>query len=62
MKSIYTRFLLMYLVDPLARPRTRWMKRWIDMAQQIKSRAPSSAFEFFHVFEADRLVLLYDCG
>jgi hypothetical protein len=45
--GIYTRFLLMYLVDPLARPRTRWMKRWVDMTRWIKSRAPGGAFEFF---------------
>jgi hypothetical protein len=45
--GIYTRFLLMYLVDPLARPRTKWMKRWIDMTRFIKSKAPGGAFEFF---------------
>ncbi|PSN64725.1 FAD/NAD(P)-binding domain-containing protein [Corynespora cassiicola Philippines] len=45
--GIYTRFLLMYLVDPLARPRTWWMKRWIDMTRFIKARAPGGAFDFF---------------
>jgi hypothetical protein len=45
--GIYTRFLLMYLVDPLARPRTWWMKRWIDMTRFIKSKAPGGAFDFF---------------
>lgn len=45
--GIYTRFLLMYLVDPLARPRTQWMKRWIDMTRFIKCRAPGGAFDFF---------------
>ncbi|KAF2739576.1 FAD/NAD(P)-binding domain-containing protein [Polyplosphaeria fusca] len=45
--GIYTRFLLMYLVDPLARPKTQWMKRWIDMTRSIKARAPGGAFEFF---------------
>lgn len=45
--GIYTRFLLMYLVDPLARPRTWWMKRWIDMTCWIKARAPGGAFDFF---------------
>ena len=45
--GIYTRFLLMYLVDPLARPRTWWMQRWIDMTRFIKARAPGGAFEFF---------------
>jgi hypothetical protein len=38
--GIYTRFLLMYLVDPLARPQEAWMKRWIDMTSWIKSKAP----------------------
>lgn len=45
--GIYTRFLLMYLVDPLARPREWWMKRWIDMTRFIKARAPGGAFDFF---------------
>jgi hypothetical protein len=38
--GIYTRFLLMYLVDPLARPHEKWMKRWINMTRWIKSKAP----------------------
>jgi hypothetical protein len=37
----------MYLVDPLARPRTWWRERWIDMTRFIKSKAPGGAFEFF---------------
>ena len=45
--GIYTRLLLMFLVDPLARPQEKWMKRWIDMTQFIKSRAPTGAFDFF---------------
>lgn len=45
--GIYTRFLLMYLVDPLARPRTWWMKRWIDMTRTVKAWSPTGAFEFF---------------
>ncbi|KAI0574792.1 pyridine nucleotide-disulfide oxidoreductase class-2 [Pyrenophora tritici-repentis] len=45
--GIYTRFLLMYLVDPLARPQIRWMKRWIDFTRFIKSKAPGGAFDFF---------------
>jgi hypothetical protein len=39
--GIYTRLLLMFLVDPLARPREAWMKRWIDMTRWIKARAPT---------------------
>ncbi|OCL01248.1 FAD/NAD(P)-binding domain-containing protein [Glonium stellatum] len=45
--GIYTRFLLMYLVDPLARPQEFWMKKWIDMTRWIKSKAPGGAFDFF---------------
>ncbi|KAK5167813.1 uncharacterized protein LTR77_007512 [Saxophila tyrrhenica] len=45
--GIYTRFLLMFLVDPLARPNERLMKLWIDFTRWIKRRAPGGAFEFF---------------
>jgi len=45
--GIYTRLLLMFLVDPLARPNTFWMKKWIDMTTTIKSLAPTKAFDFF---------------
>ncbi len=45
--GIYTRFLLMFLVDPVARPNERLMKLWIDMTRWIKQRAPGGAFEFF---------------
>lgn len=45
--GIYTRFLLMFLVDPLARPNERLMKLWIDTTRWVKSRAPTGAFEFF---------------
>ena len=41
--GIYTRFLLIYLVDPLARPQEYWMKKWIDMTRWIKSKAPGQA-------------------
>jgi hypothetical protein len=45
--GIYTRFLLMFLVDPLARPNERLMKLWIDFTRFVKQRAPTGAFEFF---------------
>lgn len=45
--GIYTRLLLMFLVDPLTTPRTFWMKRWIDMTSTLKSLAPTKAFDFF---------------
>jgi len=45
--GIYTRLLLMFLVDPLSRPNPWWAKRWIDMTSTIKSLAPTKAFDFF---------------
>lgn len=45
--GIYTRLLLMFLVDPLARPNERAMKLWIDFTRLVKRRAPTGAFEFF---------------
>ncbi|EMC98203.1 hypothetical protein BAUCODRAFT_155411 [Baudoinia panamericana UAMH 10762] len=45
--GIYTRFLLMFLVDPLARPSEARMKTWIDFTRWIKRRVPTGAFEFF---------------
>ena len=45
--GIYTRFLLMFLVDPLAQPNIRLMKLWIEITRWIKARAPGGAFEFF---------------
>ncbi|KIX92644.1 uncharacterized protein Z520_11673 [Fonsecaea multimorphosa CBS 102226] len=45
--GIYTRMLLMFLVDPLTTPRTWWMKRWVDFTSTIKSLAPTKAFDFF---------------
>nr|POE85121.1 baeyer-villiger monooxygenase [Quercus suber] len=45
--GIYTRFLLMFLVDPLTQPNERLMKLWIDFTRWVKQRAPTGAFEFF---------------
>ena len=45
--GIYTRFLLMFLVDPLARPTEGLMKKWIDFTRWVKARAPTGAFDFF---------------
>ena len=45
--GIYTRFLLMFLVDPLARPSENRMKTWIDFTRWVKRRAPTGALEFF---------------
>lgn len=49
--GIYTRILLMFLVDPLTRPGPFWMKRWIDMTKLLKSRSPTGAFDFFTYLE-----------
>lgn len=45
--GIYTRLLLMFLIDPLSRPTEVQMKRWIDMTRALKSFAPTGAFDFF---------------
>lgn len=45
--GIYTRLLLMFLVDPLTTPKEYWMKKWIDMTSTLKSLAPTKAFDFF---------------
>ena len=45
--GIYTRFLLMFLVDPLTTPKPWLMKTWIDVTRRIKRAAPGGAFEFF---------------
>lgn len=46
-QGIYTRLLLVFLVDPLTTPREYWMKRWIDMTRFIKRTSPTGAFDFF---------------
>lgn len=45
--GIYTRLLLIYLIDPLTRPREQWTKRWISMTKTLKAWAPVGAFDFF---------------
>ncbi|KAI0141822.1 monooxygenase [Xylariaceae sp. FL1272] len=49
--GIYTRILLMFLVDPLTRPSAFWMERWIDMTKVLKAAAPTGAFDFFTYLE-----------
>lgn len=49
--GIYTRILLMFLVDPLTRPGVAWMRRWIDMTRALKATAPTGAFDFFTYLE-----------
>lgn len=45
--GIYTRLLIMFLVDPLTRPQEAWMKTWIDFTRYVKKFAPTGAFDFF---------------
>lgn len=49
--GIYTRILLMFLVDPLTRPSPFWMQRWIDMTKLLKKTSPVGAFDFFTYLE-----------
>jgi hypothetical protein len=49
--GIYTRILLMFLSDPLTRPRPFWMERWIDMTRFLKRFSPTGAFDFFTYLE-----------
>ncbi|KAL4891134.1 hypothetical protein BDV59DRAFT_203852 [Aspergillus ambiguus] len=45
--GIYTRFLLMFLTDPLTRPTEGRMKTWIDFTRFMKRWSPTGAFDFF---------------
>lgn len=45
--GIYTRFLLMFLSDPLTQPTEGRMKTWIDWTRLMKRLAPTKAFDFF---------------
>lgn len=49
--GIYTRILLMFLIDPLTRPSPFWMKRWIDMTRLLKAASPVGPFDFFTYLE-----------
>ncbi|OGE53590.1 hypothetical protein PENARI_c007G07749 [Penicillium arizonense] len=45
--GVYTRFLLMFLTDPLTQPTEGRMKTWIDFTRWMKQGAPPGAFDFF---------------
>lgn len=45
--GVYTRILLMFLIDPLTRPSGGAMKLWIGWTRFLKSRSPTPAFDFF---------------
>ncbi|RMZ86324.1 hypothetical protein DV736_g6450, partial [Chaetothyriales sp. CBS 134916] len=45
--GIYTRLLLVFLLDPLATPNTWLMQRWVDLTSILKSMAPTDALDFF---------------
>ncbi|KAJ6112140.1 hypothetical protein N7523_008201 [Penicillium sp. IBT 18751x] len=45
--GLYTRMLIMFLVDPTTRPSPAWMRAWVDWTRSWKERAPGGALEFF---------------
>ncbi|KAF5375284.1 hypothetical protein D9758_000548 [Tetrapyrgos nigripes] len=45
--GIYTRILLMFLVDPTTRPNPSLMRLWINFTRFLKARSPTPAFDFF---------------
>ncbi|KAF2453806.1 dimethylaniline monooxygenase (N-oxide forming) [Lineolata rhizophorae] len=45
--GIYTRLLLMFLLDRSTIPSQKSVKRWIDTTRWMKKRAPTRAFDFF---------------
>jgi hypothetical protein len=49
--GMYTRILIMFLVEPRTRPSAFWMRRWIDMTKVLKSAAPTLAFDFLAYLE-----------
>ncbi|KAH7329514.1 flavin-binding monooxygenase-like family protein [Stachybotrys elegans] len=49
--GIYTRILLMFLVDPLTRPSEFWMTKWIELTKTLKMTSPTGAFDFFTYLE-----------
>ncbi|KAK3390157.1 hypothetical protein B0H63DRAFT_538313 [Podospora didyma] len=49
--GVYTRILLMFLVDPLTRPSPFWTRKWIDMTRFLKASSPVGAFDFFTYLE-----------
>lgn len=49
--GIYTRILLMFLMDPMTRPSPYWMKTWIELTKFLKWGSPTGAFDFFTYLE-----------
>ena len=45
--GIYTRLLLVFLMDEKARPTMKEMRRWVSAVGWIKEKAPSQAFDYF---------------
>lgn len=45
--GLYTRLLLMFIVDPSAKPSPAWMRAWVDWTRSLKEKAPGGALEFF---------------
>ncbi|EGG08412.1 uncharacterized protein MELLADRAFT_52200 [Melampsora larici-populina 98AG31] len=49
--GIYTRILLMFLVEPQLAPQPHHMRLWVDVIRYLKSSAPTDAFDFFTYVE-----------
>ncbi|KAI0471643.1 monooxygenase [Xylariaceae sp. FL0804] len=45
--GIYTRILLMFVVEPATRPSEAWMRAWVDLHRCLKRGAPGGALDFF---------------
>ncbi|RMD44067.1 hypothetical protein DV735_g1047, partial [Chaetothyriales sp. CBS 134920] len=45
--GMYTRLLLVFVLDPSATPSTWWMQRWVDLVSLFKILAPTRALDFF---------------
>ncbi|RHZ54871.1 uncharacterized protein CDV56_100997 [Aspergillus thermomutatus] len=45
--GLYTRLLLMFIVDPSTRPSLAWMHAWVDWTRAWKQGSPGGALEFF---------------
>jgi len=45
--GVYTRFLLMFLMDPSTRPSEAWMRVWVDTTRIWKRGAPVAGLDYF---------------
>lgn len=57
--GIYTRILLMFLVEPQLAPKQKHMKLWVDVIKYLKSGAATDAFSFFTYVEMLCYLLIF---